>query len=282
MYFYFMGIWLSARFTHAACEKAERWINKVERKINKIHCRKPCLPIAFLSCVCRGTKLAGRFSTLVTSLSSTGRSNREDKVQGHAERRWRMCTFLTIFLVFYLLHHLVCYTWCEAPRHRRHPSSPLSTKLFRRLLKFQSFRPTPAPLHAPTWSVSKRQTARRKENSEAANLADFALCCCNAQLAKREGLIWVSNFLRTLVRKSWSTVSNSPGALCRISSSVAGLIPGERTSATPRSVLQISDRHLRRYPIRIELRNSSSELPDPGSVNAADIAGGWIAKDNVT
>ena len=52
------------------------------------------------------------------------------------------------------------------------------------------------------------------------------------------------------MRKSWSTVSSSPGALCRISSSVAGLIPGERTSATPRSVLQISDRHLRRYPIR--------------------------------
>ena len=50
--------------------------------------------------------------------------------------------------------------------------------------------------------------------------------------------------------KSWSTVSNSPGALCRISSSVAGLIPGERTSATPRSVLQISDHHLRRFPIR--------------------------------
>ena len=43
--------------------------------------------------------------------------------------------------------------------------------------------------------------------------------------------------------------STSPGAFCRISSSVAGLIPGERTSATPRSVLQISDRHLRRYPI---------------------------------
>ena len=40
--------------------------------------------------------------------------------------------------------------------------------------------------------------------------------------------------------------STSPGALCRISSSVAGLIPGERTSATPRSVLQISDRHLGR------------------------------------
>ena len=50
------------------------------------------------------------------------------------------------------------------------------------------------------------------------------------------------------MRKSWWTVS-SPGALCRISSSVAGLIPGERTSATPWSVLQISDRHLRRYPL---------------------------------
>ena len=43
--------------------------------------------------------------------------------------------------------------------------------------------------------------------------------------------------------------STSPGALCRISSSVAGLISGERTSATPRSVLQVSDRHLGRYPI---------------------------------
>ena len=53
------------------------------------------------------------------------------------------------------------------------------------------------------------------------------------------------------MRKSWPTVSNSPGALCRILSSAAGLIPGERTSATPRSVLQISDRHLRRYPIHI-------------------------------
>ena len=67
--------------THAACEKAEKWINKVERKINKIRCRKHSLPIAFLSCVCRGTKLAARLSTLVTSVSSTGRSNREDQVQ---------------------------------------------------------------------------------------------------------------------------------------------------------------------------------------------------------
>ena len=78
---------LSARFTHAACEKAENRINEVERKINKIRCRKHSLPIAFLSCVCRGTKLSARLSTLVTSVSSTGRSNREDQAQGHAERR---------------------------------------------------------------------------------------------------------------------------------------------------------------------------------------------------
>ena len=110
MYFYFMGTWSSARFTLAACEKAEKWINKVERKINKSRCRKHSLPIAFLSCVCRGTKLAARLLTLlVTSVSSTGRSNREDQVQGHAERRRRMWTFLTIFLGFYLLHYLVCY-----------------------------------------------------------------------------------------------------------------------------------------------------------------------------
>ena len=124
MYFYFMGLWLSARSTHAACEQAEKWINKVERKINKIRCRKHSLPIAFLSCVCRGTKLAARLSTLVTSVSSTGRSNREDQVQGHAERRWRMCTFLTIFLGFYLLHYLVCYKNQEKQSFTKYASHP--------------------------------------------------------------------------------------------------------------------------------------------------------------
>ena len=137
---------------------------------------------------------------------------------------------------------------CQAPRHCRHPSSPLSTKLFRRLLKFQSFRLTPAPLHAPTLSVSKRQGGKKTLKLPTLQILLCAVVT-HILLLKREGLSWFSNFLRTLVRKSWSTVSNSPGALCRISSSVAGLIPGERTSATPRSVLQISDRHLRRYPI---------------------------------
>ena len=103
MYFYLMGTWLSARFTHAACEKAEKWIK------NKIRCRKHSLPIAFLSCVCWGTKLAVRLSTWVTSVSSTGRLNREDQFQGHTEWRRRICTFLTILLGFYLLSYLVCY-----------------------------------------------------------------------------------------------------------------------------------------------------------------------------
>ena len=60
--------------------------------------------------------------------------------------------------------------------------------------------------------------------------------------------------------------STSPGALCRISSSVAGLIPGERTSATPRSVLQISDRHLGRYPIHnapLAMHYLSDIRPEP-------------------
>ena len=52
---------------------------------------------------------------------------------------------------------LQCQTLC----HGRHPSSPLSTKLFRRLLKFQSLRLKPAPLLAPTWSVSKRQGGKK-------------------------------------------------------------------------------------------------------------------------
>ena len=108
MYFFY-GHMIKRSFHTCRLWKGRKWINKVERKINKIRCRKHSLPVAFLSCVCRGTKLAARFSTLVTSVSSTGRSNREDQVQGHAERRRRMCTFLTIFLGFYLLHYLVCY-----------------------------------------------------------------------------------------------------------------------------------------------------------------------------
>ena len=48
----FMGTWSSARFTHAACEKAEKWINKIERKVKKTRCWKHSLPIALSSCVC--------------------------------------------------------------------------------------------------------------------------------------------------------------------------------------------------------------------------------------
>ena len=74
------------------------------------------------------------------------------------------------------------------------------------------------------------------------------------------------------MRKSWSTVSNSPGALCRISSSVAGLIPGERTSATPRSVLQVSDRHLRRYPLHTTAYTIGDTVTSTCSALSLDLA----------
>ena len=64
---------------------------------------------------------------------------------------------------------------------------------------------------------------------------------------RRLAISCVTQNLKTSVFR-W-VPSTGPGALCRISPSVAGLIPGERTSATPRSVLQISDRHHRRYPL---------------------------------
>ena len=50
-------------------------------------------------------------------------------------------------------------------------------------------------------------------------------------------------------------------ALCRISSSVVGLISGVPTSAAPRLVLQISDLHLRRYPIlKLSFRHAVERL----------------------
>ena len=172
-----MGIWLSARFTHAACEKAGKWKNKVERKINKIRCRKHSLPIAFLSCVRRGTKLAARLSTLVTSVSSTGRS---ESRRSSSRPCWAALTLVHVLDHFsrLLIVPLSGLLQCQAPRHRRQPRSPLFTKLFRRLLKFQSF-----SSHACSTArthLERLKTARRKENSEAANLADFTLCCCNA------------------------------------------------------------------------------------------------------
>ena len=54
-------------------------------------------------------------------------------------------------------------------------------------------------------------------------------------------------------------------ALCRISSSVVGLISGVPTSAAPRLVLQISDLHLRRYPIHKEHPQTISRLQQKSS-----------------
>ena len=178
MYFYFMGIWLSARFTHAACEKAEKWINKVERKINKIRCRKHVhsLAIAFLSCVCRGTKLAAQLSTLVTSVSSTGRSNREDQVQGMLSGVDACARSWPFFSAS------ICSTiWFATMSSTTPSSSPEQSTLYQSLpslaevSKFSSHACSTARTHQ-----ERLKTARRKENSEAANLADFALCCCNA------------------------------------------------------------------------------------------------------
>ena len=86
-----------------------------------------------------------------------------------------MCTFLTIFLGFYLLHYLVCY---NVKHHamvvtlvRFLPSLPSLAEVS----KFSSQAYSTARTH-----LERLKTARREENSEAANLADFALCCCNA------------------------------------------------------------------------------------------------------
>ena len=96
----------------------------------------------------------------------------------HTERRRRMCTVLTIFLGFYLLSYLVCY---NVKLHvivvtlavRSPPSS--SVTWLAEVSKFSSHACSIARTH-----LERSKTARRKENSEAANLADFGLCCCNA------------------------------------------------------------------------------------------------------
>ena len=77
------------------------------------------------------------------------------------------------------------------------------------------------------------------------------LTCVCGKVAKRKNNLKKRSWReRNGLSRTGPKQMHPPGALCRISSSVAGLIPGERTSAT-RSVLQISDRHLRRYPILI-------------------------------
>ena len=127
------------RFTHAACEKAEKWINKIERKINKIRCRKHSLPIAFFVLCLSWDKACGTLSDLshlrvldrkIESRRSSSRPCSAALTHVHVLDHFSR-------LLFAPLSGLL---QCQAPRHRRHPSSPLSTKLFRRLLKFQSFR----------------------------------------------------------------------------------------------------------------------------------------------
>ena len=84
------------------------------------------------------------------------------RLQGHAERRRRMCTFLTIFsrLLFAPPSGLL---QCQTPRHRRHPSSPLSTKLFRHLVcwSFKIFVARLLHCTRPHRAFSKRQEGKK-------------------------------------------------------------------------------------------------------------------------
>ena len=163
---------------------------------------------------------------------------------------------MTIFLRFYLLHYLVCYNvkhYAIVVTLTVRSLSSSSASLAE-VSKFSSHACSTARTH-----LERLKTARRK-TLKAANLADLLCAVVTHSLLSVKVCLGLAIFCAALVRKSWSTVSNSPGASCRISSSVAGLIPGERTPATPRSVLQISDRHLRRYPIRITRRGSSHQI----------------------
>ena len=152
-----MGTWLSARFTHAACEKAEKWINKVERKVKKTRCWKHSLPIALSSCVC-WEKACGTLIDLshLRHRQDESRSGFKDIVSGVDARAFlrEVDHFLGLYLVF---------LQCQTPRHHRHPRSPLSTKLFRHLA-CSSFKVLVARLlhcTCPPRAVSKRQGGKK-------------------------------------------------------------------------------------------------------------------------
>ena len=80
-------------------------------------------------------------------------------------------------------------------------------------------------------SIKPNTRHRVRRPREPDSLLRFSDFFCVTQNLKTSVLRWV--------------FSTSSGALCRMSSLVAGLMSAERTSATPRSVFQISDRHLR-------------------------------------
>ena len=154
-------------------QKTEKWINKVERKINKIRCRKHSLPIAFLSCVCRGTKLASRLIIDLSHLRVFDRKIKFKAMLSGVDACARSWPFFSAS---------ICSTiWFATMSSTTPSSSPKQSALYQALpslaevSKFSSHACSTARTHQ-----ERLKTARRKENSEAANLADFALCCCNA------------------------------------------------------------------------------------------------------
>ena len=78
--------------------------------------------------------------------------------------------FLTFLMLRYnVKHHATVVTLIITVR------SLLALPSLAEVSKFSSHACSTARTH-----LERLKTARRKENSEAANLADFALCCCNA------------------------------------------------------------------------------------------------------
>ena len=93
-----------------------------------------------------------------------------------------------------------------------------------------------------------RSTAPSETNFHKSLTWFLSLVAASIQLQKWK---WISGkVLRFSVPQHDNKSLSWVVALCRILSLVVGLISGVPTSAAPRLVLQISDLHLRRYPIQ--------------------------------
>ena len=177
MYFYFMGIWLSARFTHAACEKAEKWINKVENDKQDPFSKTFVAHCIFVLCL-SGDKACGTLIDLshLRVFDRKIESRRSSSRPCWAALTHVQCTFLTIFSA-----SIFSTIWFATMSSSTPSSSPKQSALYQALpslaevSKFSPHACSTARTH-----LERLKTARRIENSEAANLADFALCCCNA------------------------------------------------------------------------------------------------------
>ena len=162
MYFYFnMGTWLSARFTHAACEKAEKWKKKQDplSKTFVAHC-------IFVLCLL-GDKACG---TLIDLSHLRVFDRKTESWRSVSRPYWAASTHVHVLdhfsrlLFAQLLYNIVSgLLQCQTPRHCRHPSSPLSTKLFRHLAcwSFKVFVARLLHCTRPPRAFSKRQGGKK-------------------------------------------------------------------------------------------------------------------------